>query len=112
MACRQLGFSPWGTNISTTYHDLVYIVMILLLLAAATPITRGGYGQGTGPVLLDNVACSGRESRLIDCPANPIGSHNCDHSEDAGVICAPLFIPGPGMNEYLLLVESPRTCTN
>ena len=64
---------------------------------AATIITRAGYGQGTGPVWLDNVACTGRESRLIDCRANPIGSHNCVHSEDAGVICAPLFIPGPGI---------------
>ena len=72
------------------------ILLSTIFCAAATPITRGGYGQGTGPVLLDNVACSGRETRLIDCRANPVGSHNCDHSEDAGVICAPLFIPGPG----------------
>lgn len=70
---------------------------MLLFCAAATPITRAGYGQGSGPVLLDNVACNGRETRLIDCRANPIGSHNCNHGEDAGVICAPRFIPGPGM---------------
>ena len=69
----------------------------LHLFVAPTPITRAGYGQGTGPVLLDNLNCGGREARLFDCRANPIGSHNCLHTEDAGVICAPLFIPGPGL---------------
>ena len=49
-------------------------------------------------MLLDNVACTGRETRLIDCRANPIGTHNCNHAEDSGVICAPPFIPGPGMS--------------
>ena len=33
------------------------------------------------------MACTGSESRLIDCPANALGSHNCQHSEDAGVRC-------------------------
>lgn len=36
---------------------------------------------------MDNVGCSGTESRLIDCPHNAIGSHDCSHSEDAGVTC-------------------------
>ena len=76
----------------------------LHLFVAPTPITRAGYGQGTGPVLLDNLNCGGREARLFDCRANPIGSHNCIHSEDAGVICAPLFIPGPGTNAITLYV--------
>ena len=61
-----------------------------------TAVRRAGYGQGTGPITLDNVLCVGGEARLIDCPANPIGSHNCQHSEDAGVICRPIIIPGPG----------------
>ena len=65
--------------------------------AATTPILRGGYGQGTSPIWLDNLRCSGRENRLIDCSRNALGSQDCTHSEDAGVICAPLFIPGPGM---------------
>ena len=53
------------------------------------------FGQGTGPIQLDNVACRGSESRLIDCNrgANPgnvvpgIGESNCDHTEDAGAGC-------------------------
>ncbi len=36
---------------------------------------------------MDEVACVGTETRLIDCPANPLGTHNCGHFEDAGVSC-------------------------
>lgn len=45
------------------------------------------YGQGTGNILLDNVACTGVETRLIDCPHIGEGVHNCIHSEDASVRC-------------------------
>ena len=53
----------------------------------AVAVSRAGFGQGTGQIWLDNVACTGSETRLIDCPANALGSHNCAHSEDAGVRC-------------------------
>lgn len=28
-------------------------------------------------IWLDNLNCTGREARLIDCPANPLGIHDC-----------------------------------
>ena len=43
--------------------------------------------NGAGQIWLDNVQCTGRENRLVDCPANTFGTHNCNHGEDAGVRC-------------------------
>ena len=46
------------------------------------------FGQGTGPIHLDEVGCTGGEQTLISCPHNdPVGEHDCDHDEDAGVRC-------------------------
>ena len=43
------------------------------------------FGQGIGPIHLDNVQCTGTENSLLQCTYSPI--HNCAHFEDAGVIC-------------------------
>ena len=43
------------------------------------------YGEGSGPIFLDDVNCTGTESSLLDCPSTM--QHNCQHSEDAGVQC-------------------------
>ena len=55
------------------------------------------FGAGIGPTFLDNVQCTGSESNLLECPSNPIGNENCDHTADAGVRCPgnPHFT-GPG----------------
>ena len=50
------------------------------------------FGEGTGPILLDNVECTGNEERITACPHQRIGQHNCLHSEDASVICQRKFI--------------------
>ena len=65
VVCRQLGFPPQGP----------------------VAFSNAVFGQGTGPILLDNVACTGSESRLANCSHDGIGIHNCGHSEDAGVRC-------------------------
>ena len=46
------------------------------------------FGSGTGQIWLDNVGCTGSESRLNFCTNNGIGSHNCFHSEDVAIYCS------------------------
>ena len=48
---------------------------------------RALYGQGEGPVLLNDVGCEGDEVSLLACSAQELGMNNCNHGEDAGVLC-------------------------
>ena len=41
----------------------------------------------TTPVILDNLQCTGLEIRLVDCKSNGLRVHNCEHKEDAGIVC-------------------------
>jgi len=48
------------------------------------------FGAGMGPILLDEVGCTGSERNLTECTYRGVNVHNCnlDHSEDAAVICS------------------------
>ena len=48
---------------------------------------NAGFGQGSGPIFLDDVRCTGLEKRLFSCVHRGIDVNNCDHSKDAGVTC-------------------------
>lgn len=64
VVCRQLGYNDGGDA-----RDRAY------------------FGQGSGPIWLDNMNCAGTESSLSDCNFVDWGTHNCGHNEDAGVVC-------------------------
>ncbi|KAI5091823.1 deleted in malignant brain tumors 1 protein-like [Silurus meridionalis] len=48
---------------------------------------NGPYSQGKGPILMDELNCTGQERSLWECPAVREG-HDCGHKEDAGVVCS------------------------
>uniref|UniRef100_A0A4X2K4Q1 Scavenger receptor cysteine rich family member with 4 domains n=1 Tax=Vombatus ursinus TaxID=29139 RepID=A0A4X2K4Q1_VOMUR len=45
------------------------------------------FGQGRGPIQLDNVDCKGQEAALSECGSRGWGVHNCYHYEDVAVMC-------------------------
>ena len=55
--------------------------------AGGTPYHNSFFGAGTGPIYLDDVACTSSASQLLECSSRPILRHNCTHSADAGVGC-------------------------
>ena len=75
--CKQLGYSIGSARVSAYF------------------------GEGNGLILLDNLNCYGRESSIFECNHNIFGEHDCEHYEDAGVICAGESSKG----NYICIIE-------
>ena len=85
----------WGTVCDDDWDlpDAEVVCRELGFPGAVLTICCAGYGRGLGPIWLDDVRCRGYESRLDHCLHRGVGNENCDHGEDAGVLC---------QSEYLL----------
>ena len=82
----------WGTVCDNSWNITNANVVCLQLGYCGATSAPGGafFGQGSGPIHYNNVACNGNETRLVDCFYSGIEAHNCNHSKDAGVVCATL----------------------
>lgn len=79
----------WGTVCDDSWDSNdAYVACRMLGLSGGTPKSSAYYGQGSGSIWLDDLQCSGSESSLFACIHPAVGSHNCGHGEDAGVICS------------------------
>ena len=67
VACRNLGFD---------YGEVV---------------SRDGSSSGLD-IVLDNVRCEGEETELSECRHRPWGVHDCEHTDDVGVMCCMLTV--------------------
>ena len=65
--------------------------MFLSCDTGGIPYTNAYFGAGTGPIYLDDVACTLSASQLLECSSRPILTHNCEHHSDAGVGCEGMF---------------------
>ena len=79
----------WGTVCDDSWDDTdAAVVCKQLGFSGGTQHQRAKFGQGSGSIMYDDVHCTGNEANLASCPkGRGVGSHNCGHSEDAGVTC-------------------------
>nr|XP_054774380.1 deleted in malignant brain tumors 1 protein-like [Lytechinus pictus] len=80
----------WGTICDDSWgqEEANVVCQQLGYSGAIESVGNAHFGQGSGQIWLDDVSCSGIESDIEDCHHGGWGSHNCVHSEDAGVRCS------------------------
>ena len=87
VVCRQLGYPTTGIIIDQLSLEINFMIIHPSISSGAVACSKACFGQGNGPILLDNLQCRGSEGNLLSCSHGGIGSHNCKHTEDAGVRC-------------------------
>ncbi|PIK47660.1 putative deleted in malignant brain tumors 1 protein-like isoform X5 [Apostichopus japonicus] len=85
----------WGT-VCDDYWDISDAAVVCRQLGFPGVISAPGgasFGEGSGEIHMDDVACTGEESKLLSCRHTAID--NCGHSEDAGVVCSTVLPASP-----------------
>ncbi|XP_063968591.1 deleted in malignant brain tumors 1 protein-like [Lytechinus pictus] len=79
----------WGTVCDDNWDlDDANVVCRMLGFERADSYTCcAGYGEGSGPIFLNEVECDGTESNIGNCSRSDYKVNDCDHSEDVGVSC-------------------------
>lgn len=81
--------NTWGT-VCGGYWDLLDAVVVCRQLGYNTALSApvGTFGEGSGPIWIYEVSCSGEEANLTQCRSSHVTPQYCTHSHDAGVVCS------------------------
>ena len=82
--------NTWGTICDDAWgiNDAHVVCRQLGFPQASQAPTRAHHGQGSGPIWMDDVRCTGNESYIQNCTHRGWGEHDCVHAEDASVVCS------------------------
>nr|KAF6416069.1 galectin 3 binding protein [Molossus molossus] len=80
----------WGTVCDNLWDltDASVVCRALGFENATEAVGGAAFGPGTGPVMLDEVQCTGTEPSLANCSSLGWLKSRCGHRQDAGVICS------------------------
>ncbi|MGH0171917.1 UNVERIFIED_CONTAM: hypothetical protein FKN15_062137 [Acipenser sinensis] len=76
--------------------------------SAQSALLNAYFGQGSGPIWLYSVSCSGSESAMWNCSSSLWDGNSIYHADDAGVICSDI----DECNQDPLICGSNAQCTN
>ncbi|CAH6776496.1 galectin-3-binding protein [Phodopus roborovskii] len=80
----------WGTVCDNLWNilDANVVCRALGYENATRALGRAAFGPGKGPVMLDEVECTGTERSLANCSSLGWLKSRCGHEKDAGVVCS------------------------
>ena len=80
----------WGSVCDDSWTDedaQVICRQLGLPHEGAVAVSEAFFREVSGDILLDEVNCNGNEDNIGECQHQAWGVHDCQHYEDAGVIC-------------------------
>ncbi|CAC5366311.1 PRSS12 [Mytilus coruscus] len=81
----------WGTVCDDHFSDIDAAVACRQLgYRTGIVVSSNIITDGFGIIWLDDVSCTGTESKLMNCTYTE--KHNCGHNEDVGIRCVPLCL--------------------
>ena len=82
----------------------LHLIIIMIVCSDILPLKYAFFGEGTLPILISDLQCTGEEASLLDCEyyKNP---DFCDHDEDASLLC-----PGESKHATLTYMYAPCVC--
>uniref|UniRef100_A0A3B4FI03 Soluble scavenger receptor cysteine-rich domain-containing protein SSC5D n=1 Tax=Pundamilia nyererei TaxID=303518 RepID=A0A3B4FI03_9CICH len=82
--------NTWGTVCDDNWdiNDAEVVCRELGCGTAQSDAVSARFAEGSGSIWLDDVSCSGSERSLTECQHRGFGTHDCTHSQDAGVVCS------------------------
>ena len=97
----------WGTicDDSWGFTDANVVCKQLGFERASRIWIRAHYGQGPGPIWIDQINCPVNAKSILNCNPN-WGIHDCSKSEDAGVDCQRKFPAKPSSMPIRLMCPS------